>query len=70
MRVADTDPLQSTPHHALNGNSLQTSRQLEHKTNDQVPLEHYQVLVSKEQGEVFFSIIPPKSESKLVEFAG
>jgi hypothetical protein len=32
--------------------------------------DHYRALATKEQGEAFFSIVPPKSESKLVEFAG
>jgi integrase len=57
-------------HYALHGNPLETSRQLGHKSNDQVLFDHYRALATKEQGEAFFSIVPPKSESKLVEFAG
>ncbi len=59
-----------TYHYALHGNPLETSRQLGHKSNDQVLFDHYRALATKEQGEAFFSIVPPKSESKLVEFAG
>jgi integrase len=57
-------------HYALHGNPLETSRQLGHKSSDQVLFDHYRALATKEQGEAFFSIVPPKSESKLVEFAG
>lgn len=57
-------------HYALHGNPLETSRQLGHKASDQVLFDHYRALATKEQGEAFFSIVPPKSESKLVEFAG
>jgi integrase len=57
-------------HYALHGNPLETSRQLGHKSNDQVLFDHYRALATKEQGEAFFSIVPPKSESKLVEFVG
>jgi hypothetical protein len=57
-------------HYALHGNPLETSRQLGHKSNDQVLFDHYRALATKEQGEAFFSIVPPKTASKLVEFAG
>ena len=57
-------------HYALHGNPLETSRQLGHKASDQVLFDHYRALATKEQGEAFFSIVPPKSESKLVEFVG
>jgi integrase/recombinase XerD len=57
-------------HYALHGNPLETSRQLGHKASDQVLFDHYRALATKEQGEAFFSIVPPKSESTLVEFAG
>jgi len=57
-------------HYALHGNPLETSRQLGHKASDQVLFDHYRALATKEQGEAFFSIVPPKSVSKLVEFAG
>ena len=57
-------------HYALYGNPLETSRLLGHKASDQVLFDHYRALATKEQGEAFFSIVPPKSESKLVEFAG
>ena len=59
-----------TYHYALHGNPLETSRQLGHKSNDQVLFDHYRALATKEQGEAFFSILPPKSDSNLVEFAG
>ena len=59
-----------TYHYALHRNPLETSRQLGHKSNDQVLFDHYRALATKEQGEAFFSIVPPKSESKLVEFVG
>ena len=59
-----------TYHYALYGNPLETSRQLGHKSNDQVLFDHYRALATKEQGKAFFSIEPPKSESKLVEFVG
>ena len=57
-------------HFALHGNATETSRLLGHKSNDQVLFDHYRALATKEQGKAFFSIDPPKSESKLVEFAG
>ncbi len=57
-----------TYHYSLHGNSLETARLLGHKSNDQVLFDHYRALATKEQGEAFFSIVPP--ESKLVEFAG
>jgi integrase len=57
-------------HYALHGDPLETSRQLGHKSNDQVLFDHYRALATKEQGKAFFSIEPPKSESKLVEFVG
>lgn len=57
-------------HYALHGNPLETSRQLGHKASDQVLFDHYRALATKEQGKAFFSIEPPKSQSKLVEFAG
>lgn len=57
-------------HYALNGNPLETSRQLGHKASDQVLFDHYRALATKEKGEAFFAIDPPKTESKLVEFAG
>ena len=57
-------------HYALHGNSLETARLLGHKASDQVLFDHYRALATKEQGEAFFSIVPPKTASKLVEFAG
>lgn len=57
-------------HFALHKDSLETSRQLGHKASDTVLFDHYRALATKEQGEAFFSIVPPKTESKLVEFAG
>lgn len=57
-------------HYALHGNPLETSRQLGHKASDQVLFDHYRALATKEQGEAFFSIEPPKSQSRILEFAG
>ena len=59
-----------TYHFALHGDPIKTAVQMGHKSNDQVLFDHYRALATEEQGEVFFSIVPPKSESKLVEFAG
>ena len=59
-----------TYHYALHRNPFETSRQLGHKSNDQVLFDHYRALATKEQGEAFFLIVPPKSESKQVEFVG
>lgn len=59
-----------TYHYALHGDPIKTAVQMGHKSNDQVLFDHYRALATKEQGEAFFSIEPPKSKSKLVEFAG
>ncbi len=59
-----------TYHFALHGNANETSRLLGHKSNDQILFEHYRALATKGQGQAFFSIEPPITESKLVEFAG
>jgi|TARA_B110000037_G_scaffold115537_1_gene132723 integrase len=59
-----------TYHFALYGDPIKTAVQMGHKSNDQVLFDHYRALATKEQGEAFFSIVPPKSESKLVEFVG
>lgn len=59
-----------TYHFALYGDPIKTAVQMGHVGGDQVLFDHYRALATKEQGEAFFSIAPPKSESKLVEFAG
>ena len=59
-----------TYHFALYGDPIKTAVQMGHKSNDQVLFDHYRALATKEQGKAFFSIEPPKSESKLVEFVG
>lgn len=58
-----------TYHYALHGNPMETAKQMGHKASDQVLFDHYRALATKEQGEAFFAIAPPKSEAKLVEFA-
>jgi len=55
-------------HYALNGNPLETSRLLGHKASDQVLFDHYRALVTREQGERYFSIYPPESEGNLLRF--
>lgn len=47
-----------TYHFALHGNSLETSRLLGHKSNDDVLFAHYRALASKKDGEAFFHILP------------
>jgi integrase len=59
-----------TYHFALYGDPIKTAVQMGHKSDDQVLFDHYRALAKKEEGRAFFSIEPPKSESKLVEFAG
>jgi len=55
-------------HYALHGNPLKTARLLGHKANDQVLFDHYRALVTKEQGERYFALYPPKTESNLLRF--
>ena len=57
-------------HYALYGNPLETSRQLGHKASDQVLFDHYRALATKEKAEQYFSIMPERNVSKVVEFAG
>lgn len=45
-------------HFALHGNSIETSRELGHKTNDDVLFDHYRALATKLQGKEYFSIVP------------
>jgi integrase len=49
--------------------SIETARQLGHKPNDEVLFSNYRALVSNGDGDRFFSIAPPRSNSKLVGFA-
>ena len=45
-------------HFALHGNSLETSRQLGHKANDQVLFDHYRALATRALAERYFGIKP------------
>lgn len=51
-------------HYTLHGNPLETSRQLGHKASDQVLFDHYRALATKAEGQAFFSITPPASQTK------
>lgn len=55
-------------HFALLSNSLETARLLGHKQDDTVLFAHYRALASKEQGEAYFTILPPKVESGVIPF--
>jgi integrase len=57
-----------TYHFALHGNSIETARQLGHAASDHVLFDHYRALAAKEQGEEYFNLLPPKSDSVIVEF--
>ena len=57
-------------HFALHGNSLETSRLLGHKANDEVLFGHYRALAKKTDGEKFFSINPAAESAKIVGMAG
>jgi integrase len=57
-------------HYMLHGNEISTSHQLGHNPNETTLFTNYRALVTKMEGKAFFSIEPPKSKSKLVEFAG
>lgn len=60
-----------TYHCALHENPSKTAMLMGHIAGDiRTFYNHYRALVTKEEGEAFFSIVPPKSESKVVEFAG
>jgi co-chaperonin GroES (HSP10) len=43
-------------HYALYGDSVATSRELGHKTGDDILFSHYRALVSQEDAEEYFSI--------------
>ena len=56
-----------TYHFTLYDDPIKTAVQMAHKSNDQVLFDHYRGLATKEQGEAFFSIVPPKSESTHIQ---
>ena len=55
-------------HYARYGNSVETARILGHKSDDTVLFAHYRALTTKEQGEAYFAIIPPREVGGLLPF--
>lgn len=56
-------------HYALQGDSLETSRQLGHKASDQVLFDHYRALATKKQAEAYFGIVPPATAGKVISIS-
>lgn len=54
----DTRHSYGSYHYALNGNSVETAKQMGHKHGDEVLFNHYRTLVSKDAAEEYFSIMP------------
>lgn len=55
-------------HFARYGNSIETARLLGHKQDDSVLFAHYRALATKEQGEIYFGVLPPKSAEIVIDF--
>ena len=55
-------------HFAKYGNALETARQMGHSQGDDVLFTHYRQLATKEQGEAFFQIHPPKEAANIIRF--
>jgi hypothetical protein len=53
-------------HFAAHANSMETSRQLGHRSSDHVLFDHYRALARKEDGEAFFNILPPEQTGVIV----
>ncbi len=55
-------------HYAANGDPLETSRLLGHKSSDDVLFAHYRALATKENGEAFFQIRPGDEGGEVAPF--
>lgn len=58
-----------TYHFAKHGDSMETSRLMGHKGNDEVLFSNYRALAKREDGDAFFEIKPSPAQAKVVSFA-
>ncbi|MDQ8202780.1 tyrosine-type recombinase/integrase [Pelagicoccus sp. SDUM812003] len=58
-----------TYHFAKHGDSMETSRLMGHKGNDEVLFSNYRALAKREDGVRFFQIKPSPTQAKVVSFA-
>lgn len=55
-------------HYALHGDAIRTAGQMGHKQSDDMLFAHYRALVSKQDAEKYFALVPPAEAEKVTEF--
>lgn len=55
-------------HYALHGDSMRTAKEMGHKQNDDTLFAHYRTLVTRENAQDYFAILPPSGASNVTEF--
>lgn len=55
-------------HYALKGDAMATARLMGHAQNDDMLFAHYRTLITKEQAEQFFALVPKVATGKVTKF--